>query len=105
MKVIKIIGKVYSPDEIEINSRIVRKWLSAAQILKKNISGKYHEINDIEEVEKEYEACLNSLSEEDKKHYSQYISENWKETFPIMKDVSRFEKVRPNDGVEFCVLL
>ena len=105
MKIIKIIGKVYSPDEIEANSRIVRKWLSTAQILKKNICGKYHEINDIEKVEKEYEACLSTLSEDDKKHYLQYIAENWKETFPIMKDVSRFEKVRPSDGVEFCVLL
>ena len=105
MKVIKIIGKEYSPDEIEINSRIVRKWISAAQILKKNIDDKYHVINDIEKVEKEYETCLNLLSEEDKKFYEQYISENWKETFPIMKDVSKFEKVRPKDGVEFCVLL
>ena len=105
MKIIKIIGKVYSPNEIEANSKIVRKWLSSAQILKKNISGKYHEINNVEEVEKEYDTCLKSLNEEDKKYYSQYISENWKETFPIMKDVSRFENVRPKDGIEFCVLL
>ena len=105
MKIIKIIGKKYSQNEIETNSKIVRKWLSSAQILKKDISGKYHEIENVEETEKEYEKCFSTLNEEDKKYYSHYIAENWKETFPIMKDVSRFEKVRPDNGVEFCVLL
>ena len=105
MKIIKIIGKEYSPNEIETNSKIIRKWLSTAQILKRDISGKYHEINNVEEIEKEYETCFTSLNKEDKEYYAQYISENWKDTFPIMKDVSRFKKVRPNDGVEFCVLL
>ena len=36
--------------------------------------------------------------------YMEYINEHWKETHPIMKDVSSFEKIRPSDGVEFCIL-
>ena len=39
-----------------------------------------------------------------KKHYENYIAENWKNTHPIMKDVSSFEKIRPKDGIEFCIL-
>ena len=105
MKVIKITGKEYSPSELETNSKIIRKWLSIAQITKKDISGKYHIIDSTEMVEKEYDSCLKTLSEEQKAYYSNYISENWTETFPIMKDVSRFERVRPKDGVEFCVLI
>ena len=105
MKVIKIIGKKYDRNELEINSKIIRKWLSVAQIMKKDISDKYHQIMNIEEVEKEYELCLGTLNEEQKTYYKNYIAENWKETFPIMKDVSKYERVRPNDGIEFCVLL
>ena len=58
MKIIKIIGKKYLPSEIETNSKIIRKWISVAQILKKDISEKYHHIQNIEEVEAEYEKCL-----------------------------------------------
>ena len=105
MKIIKIIGKEYLPNEIEMNSKIIRKWISVAQILKKDISEKYHQINNIEEVENEYEECLSKLNEQDKKFYTEYLNESWQNTFPIMKDVSRFAKVRPSDGVEFCVLL
>ena len=105
MKVIKIIGKKYSPDELEANSKIIRKWLSIAQIKKKDISDKYHQIMDTAAVEKEYETCLGTLNEELKAYYINYIAENWQETFPIMKDVSKYERVRPNDGIEFCVLL
>ena len=105
MKVIKIVGKKYVPEEIETNSRIIRKWISVAQILKKDISEKYHQINNIEEVETEYEKCVSKLNEQDKKFYNEYLNESWLNTFPIMKDVSRFAKVRPDDGVEFCVLL
>ena len=105
MKIIKIIGKEYLPNEIEMNSKVVRKWISIAQILKKDISEKYHHIENVEEVETEYEKCLSKLNEQDKKFYTEYLNEPWQNTFPIMKDVSRFAKVRPNDGVEFCVLL
>ena len=105
MKVIKIVGKEYVPEENEKNSRIIRKWISVAQILKKDISEKYHQINNIEEVETEYEKCVSKLNEQDKKFYNEYLNESWLNTFPIMKDVSRFAKVRPDDGVEFCVLL
>ena len=105
MKIIKIIGKKYSPSELETNSKIIRKWLSIAQIKKKDISDKYHQILDTEAVEKDYETCLGTLNEEQKAYYKNYISENWKETFPIMKDVSKYERVRPNDGIEFCVFL
>ena len=105
MKIVKIIGKKYSPDELETNSKIIRKWLSIAQIKKKDISDKYHQIEDIEAIEKEYETCLSTLNEEQKAYYKNYLAENWKETFPIMKDVSKYERIRPNDGIEFCVLL
>ena len=105
MKVIKIIGKKYSPDELETNSKIIRKWLSIAQIKKTDISGKYHQIMNTDAVEKEYKICLGTLNDEQKAYYKNYISENWQETFPIMRDVSKYERVRPNDGIEFCVLL
>ena len=39
-----------------------------------------------------------------RKHYENYIRENWRCTHPIMKDVSSYEKIRPADGVEFCIL-
>ena len=105
MKIIKIVGKEYSPEEIETNSKIIRKWISIAQIQKKDINEKYHQINNIEEVEVEYEKCLSKLNEQDKKFYTEYLNETWQNTFPIMKDVSRFAKIRPKDGVEFCVLI
>ena len=47
---------------------------------------------------------MEKCDEETKNHYKKYISENWETTHPIMKDVSSFEKIRPKDGVEFCIL-
>ena len=40
-----------------------------------------------------------------KEFYEEYLRENWKLTFPIMKDVSYFHKIRPDDGVEFCIMI
>ena len=42
---------------------------------------------------------------EDRESYEMHVKENWKETFPIMKDVSRFAKIRPKDGVEFSIMI
>ena len=41
-----------------------------------------------EEVTKNYEEMINKLGEEDREFYKKYLNENWKETVPIMKDVS-----------------
>ena len=41
---------------------------------------------------------------ETREHYEEYVQENWKDTHPIIKDVSSFEKIRPKDGVEMCIL-
>ena len=47
---------------------------------------------------------ISKCTKEEKEHYQRYINENWRYTHPIMKDVSSFEKIRPKDGVEFCIL-
>ena len=51
-----------------------------------------------------YESIMEKCDEETRNHYEKYITENWEVTHPIMKDVSSFEKIRPKDGVEFCIL-
>ena len=51
-----------------------------------------------------YMTKLQECDEETRKHYEAYINENWEQTFPIMKDVSSFEKIRPKNGIEFCIL-
>ena len=48
---------------------------------------------------------MKTIKPEEKVGYEKHVSENWKDTFPIMRDVSRFEKVRPEDGIEFCILI
>ena len=105
MKVIKLVGKEYHANEVAQNALIVKKWFVIQQILKTDISSKYHEISVPENIESEYTKIIQTCNEETRKFYSEYINENWKETFPIMKDVSSFEKIRPKDGVEFCILI
>ena len=105
MKVIKILGVKYDKNELNANSIIIRKWLICNQIEKKEIPGKYHTISDTNLVEKRYEELIGSVDKGTKKFYNEYLNESWTETFPIMKDVSAYEKIRAKDGVEFCVLL
>ena len=105
MKVVKLLGKVYNEDELEQNSKIVRKWFIIRQIKKEPINGKYHTIEDCTKINNEYENLFQKLKEEDKNFYEKYLNENWKETFPIMKDVSSFKKIRPEDGTEFCLFI
>ena len=37
--------------------------------------------------------------------YELHVEENWKNTHPEMKDVSRYHKTRPEDGIEFCIMI
>ena len=69
------------------------------------MDGKYHTIQNCEDVTKAFDDMLKKLDEETKKFYLDYVRENWKETFPIMKDVSAYAKIRPTDGTEFCILI
>ena len=105
MKVIKIAGKEYDPNDVEINSKIVRKWLVINQINKIELSGKYHTIFDEKKVDTEYTELMAKIDQASKQFFSEYVGEPWENTFPIMKDVSRVEKLRVKDGVEFCVLI
>ena len=105
MRVVKIIGKKYEVKELEENSKIVRKWLVIKKLRGEEIVGKHHIIDNWEEVTKIYEEMVSKLENEDKDFYKKYMDENWKETVPIMKDVSAYAKIRPKDGVEFCVLI
>ena len=103
MKVIKIVGKKYNKSEIDSNAKIIKKWYVIQQVKKNELNGKYHEIGNIIEVETEFEMILKQLSNEDKQFYTDYVNEKWQLSHPIMSDVSRFEKIRPEDGVEFCL--
>ena len=47
---------------------------------------------------------MKECKSEVREHYEKYIEEDWRATHPIMKDVSSFEKIRPKDGIEFCIL-
>ena len=105
MIVVKILGKVYNPDEIEHNSKIVRKWFVLKQVNKERIVGKYHTIEDCTIIEKLYTEAIESVCKADRDFYEKYLQENWKETHPILKDVSSYEKIRPKDGIEFCMLI
>ena len=103
MKVVKIKGKVYQKNEVEKNAKIVKKWFVIQQLNKSTLEEKYYCIEDIEKLEKEYEGALNKLDKEKKKFYEEYMNEAMKETFPIIKDVSSYHKIRPKDGVEYCI--
>ena len=105
MIVVKLLGKVYAPNSLEENSKIVRKWYVLKQIRKEKIEGKYHVIKNCSQIEEEYNKVINTVSNETKLFYETYLAENWKETYPIMKDVSSYEKIRPCDGTEFCLLI
>ena len=103
MKVIKIIGKKYDKKEIETNAKLVKKWYVIQQINKADLKGKHHEIKNIEGLEKEFAEVMKKLDETSRIFYQEYIDEKWQLSHPIMSDVSRFEKIRPKDGVEFCL--
>lgn len=105
MKIVKLIGKTYNVAELEDNSKIVRKWLVIKQLKKEDIPGKYHCIENCDEITKTYDEMTSKMSPETRSFYTKYINENWKETHPIMKDVSAYAKIRPDDGTEFCVLI
>ena len=103
MKVIKIIGKKYRKEEVEENALIVKKWYIIQQIKKNDLQGKYHEIKNVEENESEFVTLFNNLGKNDQRFYQDYLDEKWQLSHPMMSDVSRFEKVRPSDGIEFCL--
>lgn len=105
MIIVKLIGKRYDVDELEENSKVVRKWLVLKKLKKEKINEKYYAIQDCTHVTKTFDDMIKELDEEDRKFYNDYIKENWKETFPIMKDVSAYAKIRPTDGTEFCILI
>ena len=105
MKIVKLIGKKYEEAELEENSKIVRKWLVIKQLRKEELTGKYHNIDDCDKVTKTFEEMINQIDLETKNFYMKYINENWKETHPIMKNVSAYAKIRPEDGTEFCILI
>ena len=105
MKIIKILNKTYDEKEIENNSKTVRKWFIIKQIKKEELSEKYYTIENVDKVDSEYKEIIGTISEDTREFYGKYLDENWKETFPIMKDVSRYQKIRPTDGVEFCILI
>ena len=105
MKVVKLIGKKYEEAELEENSKIVRKWLIIKQLRKEELVGKHHNIENCDKVTKEFEEMMEKVDQETKEFYRKYVDENWKETHPIMKNVSAFAKIRPKDGTEFCILI
>lgn len=105
MKIVKLVGKRYNKNELEENSKIVRKWYIIKQIKKEEIIGKYHEIENVDDISRTYEELMKKTDNETKEFYQKYINENWKETYPIMKDVSAYAKIRPSDGTEFCLLI
>ena len=53
MLVIKIAGKKYLKEELEENSKIVRKWFAVKCMEKFTFADKYYCIENIEAVEKE----------------------------------------------------
>ena len=105
MRIVKLIGKKYDAEKLEENSKIVRKWLVIKQINKEELTEKYYDINDCDEINKLYEETISKIDPETRNFYSKYINENWRETHPIMKDVSAYAKIRPTDGTEFCILI
>ena len=105
MKVVKLVGKKYEIGELEENSKVVRKWLVVKKLQKEEITGKYHEIKNGDEVTSKFKEMLEKENDDTRKFYEEYINENWKDTFPIMKDVSAYIKIRPEDGTEFCILI
>ena len=105
MIIVKLIGKRYEVEELEENSKVVRKWLIIKKLKKEKIDEKYYTIQDCTHVTKLFDEMTRELDDETKKFYCDYVKENWKETFPIMKDVSSYAKIRPADGTEFCILI
>ena len=105
MKVVKLIGKRYEVNELEENSKIVRKWLVIKKLKKETLDEKYYTIEDCKNVTKLFNEMIMEVDVETRKFYQDYIDESWKETFPIMKDVSAYAKIRPTDGTEFCILI
>ena len=103
MKIIKIKGKVYCKEEVENNAKIVKKWFVIKQISNCTFEDKYYCIEDTEELEKEYENVMKGLDKSKREFYEEYMKETMLETFPIIKDVSSFYKIRPDDGVEYCI--
>ena len=103
MKIIKIKGKVYCKSEVENNAKIVKKWFVIKQVNNCTFEDKYYCIESIEEIEKEYEKIMKGLDKEKREFYEEYMKENMLETFPIIKDVSSYHKIRPDDGVEYCI--
>ena len=103
MKVIKIMGKVYCKNEVENNAKIVKKWFVIEQIKNCTFEEKYYCIDNVESIEKEYEEAMKKLDKDRREFYEEYMRETMRETFPIIKDVSSFHKIRPSDGVEYCI--
>ena len=105
MKIVKLIGKKYEVDKLEENSKVVRKWLIIKKLKQESLVDKYYTIQNEEEVTKLFDDMVAKLDAETREFYMNYINESWKETFPIMKDVSAYDKIRPTDGTEFCILI
>ena len=103
MKVVKIVGKSYDKDEVEQNAKIVKKWFVIQQVKNCTFKEKYYRIERVEDIENEYNALINKMDKTKREFYEEYMRETMKETFPVIKDVSSFHKIRPSDGVEFCI--
>ena len=103
MKIIKIKGKVYCKSKVEAYAKIVKKWFVIKQINNCTFEEKYYCIDNVDDIEKEYEKTIEGLDKEKRDFYEEYMRETMKETFPILKDVSSFHKIRPDDGVEYCI--
>ena len=52
MIVVKLVGKCYKKDEIQMNSVKVRKWFAIQCINNKCFENKYYEISENDEIEK-----------------------------------------------------
>lgn len=52
MIVVKLVGKNYKKEEIQMNSIKVRKWFAIQCINNKKFENKYYEISENDEIEK-----------------------------------------------------
>jgi len=52
MIVVKLVGKSYKKDEIQMNSIKVRKWFAIQCIKNMSFENKYYEISEKDEIEK-----------------------------------------------------
>ena len=51
MIIVKIIGKKYSKEELQENSKLIRKWFVIQCKMKKDLSEKYYNISENDDIE------------------------------------------------------